>query len=125
MIDLHGRPYIDVRKSLNSFLPAGIDDAIAERLVDHQLARLAEDVTLHDKVEFEIAVTCWDFSVDESRARLADAGLDNGAVKTTAVIQSDASKVHKDAHADLGKQYTKIEVPKGVTINGVEQRSQR
>ena len=82
MIDLHGRPYIDVRKSLNSFLPAGLDDATARRLVDHQLARLAEDTTLHDKVEFEIAITCRDFSFEEARRRLKNATLKSDAIES-------------------------------------------
>lgn len=79
MVDFHGRPFIDVRKSFNSFLPAGIDDDIdddaASKLINHQLSRLAENPGLHDKVEFDICVTCMDFSVAESRKRFADAGL--------------------------------------------------
>lgn len=75
LIDFQGRPYIDVRKSFNSFLPAGIPDAVAGKLVNHQLGCLADNRELHDKVEFEICVTCWDFSVAQSRQRFADAGL--------------------------------------------------
>ena len=75
LTDFHGRPFIDVRKSFNSFLPSDIPDAIAEKLVNHQLEVLAQNRELHDKVEFEICLTCWDFSVVESRRRLAAANL--------------------------------------------------
>ncbi len=75
LVDFYGRPFIDVRRSLNSFLPTGLDDRVADRLVDHQLARLAANPDLHDKVEFEIAVTCRDFSFDRARRELAEAGL--------------------------------------------------
>lgn len=75
LIDFHGRPFIDVRKSFNSFLPAGIGEDAAKKLVDHQLSLLAGNRDLHDKVEFDICVTCWDFSRTRSRQRLADAGL--------------------------------------------------
>ncbi len=75
LIDFHGRPYIDVRKSFNSFLPANVSDATAEKLINHQLQKLADNRSYHDKVEFEICVTCWDFSPAQSRQRFADAGL--------------------------------------------------
>ena len=80
LIDLQGRPYIDVRKSLNSFLPDGIDEGTVGALVDHQLRLLSENRGLHDKVEFEIAVTCRDFSLKKARQRLKMAGLDNSDV---------------------------------------------
>ena len=75
LFDFYGRPFIDVRKSFNSFLPVDIPDATAQKLVNHQLQRLATNRELHDKVEFEICVSCWDFAADESRRRFADAGL--------------------------------------------------
>mgnify|MGYP001472195449 FL=1 len=75
LIDFYGRPYIDVRKSFNSFLQSGIPNDIAEKLVNHQLNMLAENRELHDKVEFDICVTCWDFCIEESRHRFNAAGL--------------------------------------------------
>ncbi|SLM30914.1 Pyruvate phosphate dikinase PEP/pyruvate-binding [Desulfamplus magnetovallimortis] len=56
-----GRPYIDVRTSFNSFLPEGLHSQIAEKLVNAWLKRLENKPELHDKVEFEIAVTAMDF----------------------------------------------------------------
>jgi len=61
MIGLAGRPYIDVRNSFNSFLPATIDDTLAARLIDAALDRLAARPELHDKVEFEVMPTGIDF----------------------------------------------------------------
>ncbi|MBL94251.1 MAG: pyruvate, phosphate dikinase [Magnetovibrio sp.] len=75
LIDFRGRPFIDVRKSFNSFLPADTKNAVAEKLVNYQLNKLAQNRELHDKVEFEICITCWDFSENRSFKRLADAGL--------------------------------------------------
>ncbi|MAF95821.1 MAG: pyruvate phosphate dikinase [Rhodospirillaceae bacterium] len=81
LVDFYGRPYIDIRRSLNSFLPANIDEGIAQRLIDHQLSCLAENPELHDKVEFDIAVTCKDFSFDQARGRLTDAGLNGEEIE--------------------------------------------
>lgn len=76
MVTLAGRPYIDVRLSFNSFLPHDLDDEVARRLIDYQLARLAAHPEYHDKVEFRVAITCRDFDF-EGRARdMIDAGLD-------------------------------------------------
>ena len=70
-----GHPYIDVRLSLNSFLPAGIDEALAERLIDHQLDCLKDRRHEHDKIEFKIALTSLDFAYENRTAELIDAGF--------------------------------------------------
>jgi hypothetical protein len=75
MLSFAGRPYIDVRASLNSFLPAGIDDGLAGRIVDIALDCLAAAPQHHDKIEFEIIITCRDLDFEVSAARFADAGL--------------------------------------------------
>jgi len=54
-----GLPYIDVRLSFNSFIPADLDEGLAGRLVDYYIDRLLAEPTLHDKVEFEIVFSCY------------------------------------------------------------------
>ena len=75
LVDFCGRPYIDVRHSLNSFLPAGIDAGLADRLIDHQIDILSEHHEFHDKIEFEVAVTCRDLAFTIEDERLRGAGL--------------------------------------------------
>ena len=70
MVSLGGRPFIDVRNSFNSFLPASLENSIAEKVIDAWLVRLAENPHLHDKIEFEVAQTCFDFSFDETYRKL-------------------------------------------------------
>jgi glutamine kinase len=55
-----GRPYVDVRASFASFLPAGLDEGLAGRLLEASLERLVADPSLHDKVEFTVVPTCVD-----------------------------------------------------------------
>ena len=57
MMTVAGRPYIDVRASFNSFLPAGLRSDICEKLVNAWLDRLDAHPNLHDKVEFDIVHT--------------------------------------------------------------------
>lgn len=64
MVLVAGRPYIDVRASFNSFLPRGVAPNLAATLVDAWLERLREHPELHDKVEFNVAFTCLDFTFD-------------------------------------------------------------
>ena len=64
MVLVAGRPYIDVRASFNSFLPRGIAPKLAGTLVDAWLERLRDHPEFHDKVEFNVAFTCLDFTFD-------------------------------------------------------------
>ncbi len=74
MVLLAGRPYIDVRASFNSLLPAVVASRVADRIVDVWLRRLHSHPELHDKIEFEVAQTATDFcSSSNLRWRCGDA----------------------------------------------------
>ncbi|HEY4319066.1 MAG TPA: PEP-utilizing enzyme [Herbaspirillum sp.] len=64
MVLLGHHPYIDVRCSFNSFLPAQTDAVTGEKLINAWLDRLQAHPELHDKVEFDIVPTCFDFTFD-------------------------------------------------------------
>lgn len=70
-----GLPYIDVRLSFNSFIPADLDEGLAGRLVDHYIDRLLAEPTLHDKVEFEIVFSCYTLDLKERLRRLQEDGF--------------------------------------------------
>lgn len=65
LVAFAGHPYVDVRASFNSFVPASLDDELAARLVDFYLGWLKQHPHLHDKVEFEVVPTC--FALDFQR----------------------------------------------------------
>ncbi|GAB6126594.1 PEP-utilizing enzyme [Humidesulfovibrio idahonensis] len=73
--DLCGLPYVDVRVSFNSFIPADIEDGLADRLADYYLDRLLQNPHLHDKIEFEIVLTCYSFDMDAKLRDLRGAGF--------------------------------------------------
>ena len=75
VISIGGRPYVDVRASLNSLLPAGLDEQIAHRWVNACLERLRAEPQLHDKIEFELALTSLSPGWEQRRSALDDAGL--------------------------------------------------
>lgn len=65
MVDFGGLPYIDIRVSFNSFVPAELDEDISSKLVNYYLDRLAEDPSKHDKVEFDIVFSCYTLDLAE------------------------------------------------------------
>lgn len=65
MVSLFGRVYIDVRNSINSFLPDGLDEHVENLLVDAFIQRLENNPHLHDKLEFEVVPTSYDFEFTE------------------------------------------------------------
>ena len=79
-----GLPYIDVRLSFNSFIPADLDEGLAGRLVDHYIDRLLAEPTLHDKVEFEIVFSCYTLDLPQRLERLAEAGFSKHERETIA-----------------------------------------
>ena len=62
-----GQPYVDIRASINSFIPKEIDDELAARFVEFYLAYLEANPELHDKIEFEVIPTCYDLSFENWR----------------------------------------------------------
>lgn len=69
-----GQPYVDVRASVNSFVPASLPAADAARLVDRCIENLSAHPELHDKLEFEVIPTCFDLDFARWRERLWGAG---------------------------------------------------
>lgn len=58
LVEFAGHPYVDVRASFASFLPAELPEELAGRLLEFYLKWLREHPELHDKVEFEVVPTC-------------------------------------------------------------------
>ncbi len=75
MVELAGRPYVDVRLSANSLLPAGLDPEIRTAVVDAGLERLRVHPELHDKIEFEIFPTTYHARVADTCRDLVEAGM--------------------------------------------------
>ena len=75
MVDFCGLPYIDVRVSFNSFLPKDINENLCEKLANYYLEALAAQPDKHDKVEFEIILSCYTFTLDKRLEQLQAKGF--------------------------------------------------
>ena len=75
MPHFYGLPYIDVRLSFNSFIPADLEEGLAGRLVDYYIDRLLVEPTLHDKVEFEVVFSCYTLDLPDRLQCLLEFGF--------------------------------------------------
>lgn len=80
MFSIGGHPYIDVRNSLNNLIPENLSQKLSEKLVNHYIKRLKENPHLHDKIEFDIAITCYSPDIDQHTQRLKDAGFNSDEI---------------------------------------------
>ena len=70
MVMIAGQPFIDTRLSFHSFIPKDIPPVIAEKLVNHWVNELKNKPEFHDKIEFDIAITCYSFDFEEKIEKL-------------------------------------------------------
>ena len=68
MLNFAGSPYIDLRVDLNSFLPNNLDKRISEKLINFFINKLKKNPEIHDKIEFELINTCFDFSLSNNNS---------------------------------------------------------
>jgi len=96
MVMLAGQPFIDTRLSFHSYLPNTIPFKIAEKVVDHWLDHLRMSPELHDKVEFDIAITAYSFDIDDKIENLIGDSL------------NDSEKIEfKQAHLEQTRRLVK------------------
>lgn len=80
LVDFFGLPYVDVRVSFNSFVPKSLDEGLANKLVNYYLDRLRQNPHLHDKIEFDIAVSCYTFDFDARVKNLQASGFNDSEI---------------------------------------------
>ena len=102
-----GRAYVNVKASFESLLPSDMNKELRKKLVKFFMYKLEREPYLHDKVEFEILFTCYDFSFKKRMNELLDHGFTkkeinqisdilltftNSLIKITPKIQRDTKK---------------------------------
>ncbi len=75
MRNFGNKPYVDTRGSFNSLIPDNINQKLKKKLVDFYLKKLINSPHLHDKVEFEILFTCYDFTLPDRLNELKKYGF--------------------------------------------------
>ena len=61
MVNFLGCPYIDLRVDFNSFLPNDLTENLKKKIINLLLNKVKKKPDLHDKIEFELIETFFDF----------------------------------------------------------------
>lgn len=110
MVDFGGLPYIDVRVSFNSFVPAGLEEELSDKLVNYYLDRLIENPAKHDKAEFDIVFSCYTFDLPQRIQILKDYGFSEEEIDKIISALRDVTNNIIDHKSGLWrKDYGKIQ----------------
>lgn len=111
MVDFGGLPYIDVRVSFNSFIPAGLEEEISDKLVNYYLDRLIANPAKHDKAEFDIVFSCYTFDLPERIQVLLDYGFsEEEVVSITDALRNVTNNIIDHKNGLWRKDYGKIQI---------------
>lgn len=75
LISLFGQPYVDVRVSFNSFIPASVPDELSHKLSNYYIRQLEDYPSDHDKIEFNIVYSCTNLDLEQRISRLSEFGF--------------------------------------------------
>ena len=101
-----GRPYVDVNRSLGSFIPRDLSKKIKIKLLNFYLDILKKNHNLHDKVEFEIVHSVWTPDLKrELKKNKSKFKLNNYEIN---LFESSLIKITNDAFSRLSKDLKKI-----------------
>lgn len=93
MYQIGNKPYINLSYSFYALTPSNIPEELALKLMDYYQKRLEEDLSAHDKIEFEIAYTGYDFMLEENSRKMLDYGFTKEERQT---VVSCVKKVTED-----------------------------
>lgn len=111
MVDFAGLPYIDVRVSFNSFVPAELEEELSEKLVNYYIDRLEENPQKHDKAEFEILFSCYTIDLLERIQILKDYGFTEEEIqKILDALRNVTNHIIDHKNGLWRKDYEKIQL---------------
>lgn len=64
------KPYISLEYSFYSLIPSDLSEELAKKLVHFYSEKLKKDITAHDKIEFEIVHSNYDFTTEQHTEEL-------------------------------------------------------
>ncbi len=75
MVKFGNKPYISLDLSFRALTPADLSRELQEKLCRYYVRNLRENRSSHDKIEFEIVLNCFHFSIDKSLLELEANGF--------------------------------------------------
>jgi phosphohistidine swiveling domain-containing protein len=112
-----GRPYIDIRKSLNSLLPKKLKKNTSQELVDKSIFKLKVHSSSHDKIEFDLFPTCFSFQV---KKKLRDLGYKkNHHDIENKLLQIFLANLKDKSYGSIKYNLNKIEILNKIQKNNI------
>lgn len=110
LTSIGGIPFIDIRISFNSFIPASLHKECAEKLVNSYLNKLNNSPELHDKVEFDIVLSCFTFNLKDKLLQLDKTQFtDNDLEIINSSLVTLSNKIISDNNGVWQQDLNKIE----------------
>ena len=75
------KPYISLEYSFRSLIPDSLSENLTLKLIDFYSKKLKKDLKLHDKIEFEIVLSCLDFETEDRLKELAENNFTNDEIE--------------------------------------------
>lgn len=104
-----GTPYIDVRVDFNSWIPENINSVLKNKLVSHYLTQFKKNKHYHDKIEFEILLTCYNARTEKKLSLLKK---NNFSKAELSQIRTGLKEINKLAINKIQKEIRNIEILK-------------
>ncbi|MDR0972570.1 MAG: hypothetical protein LBM61_01115 [Prevotellaceae bacterium] len=82
MFKVGNKPYISIDYSFMALIPATIQGKLRDKILQFYKHKLSIDPSAHDKIEFEIIYSCFDFCTEQYKQELQAAGFSKIEVKT-------------------------------------------
>lgn len=112
------KPYINLDYAFQSLIPNSLSEGLKHKLRSYYKSKLKEDLTAHDKIEFEIVLSCYDFETEKRLEELARYGFSQSEIKeidnsltdlTLSMFKGYWNRLEKDSQ-DLEKLASKREL---------------
>lgn len=106
MCRIGNKPYIRLDYAFYSLIPQTVSEPISRKLVRYYSQKLETDISMHDKIEFEIVMSCYDYSLKDQLNRLDDEEFSEAEKCELSnclfdLTQNSISKYETVLHADL------------------------
>lgn len=92
MVKFGNKPYVDTRASFNSLIPNNIKKLQRKKLINYYFKKLYFNKHLHDKIEFEILFSCFDFNIDQRLVELKKFDFNNLEIEELKKVLFDFTK---------------------------------
>ena len=111
MVNFAGQPYINFKLSLISFLPKKLPIKLSNKIISFWLSKLSKNPKLHDKIEFNLAITCFSFDFKNKIKQLMPNNLSNLEIRkiTNYYLELTKNCINKNSIFSLKKSLKKID----------------